>query len=90
MDFQFDETVVYNHKRHDNFSLGGRKLEFRVKPSSPRRLSRKLSREFPLVDLVNNLGSCITAATRSRHGSPLRERVVTWRGIVIRNRLMIW
>jgi hypothetical protein len=31
--------------------LGGRKFDFRVKPSFPRRLSR----EFLLVDLVNNL-----------------------------------
>lgn len=47
----YDKTVVYNHKRHGNFSLGGRKFEFRVKPVFP----RKLSREFLLVDLVNNL-----------------------------------
>ena len=47
----YDKTVVYNHKRHGNFSLGGRKFDFRVKPSLPRTLSR----EFLLVDLVNNL-----------------------------------
>jgi hypothetical protein len=47
----YDKTVVYNHKRHGNFSLGGRKFEFRVKPAFPKRLSR----EFLLVDLVNNL-----------------------------------
>lgn len=47
----YDKTVVYNHKRHGNFDLGGRKFEFRVKPAFPRNLSR----EFLLVDLVNNI-----------------------------------
>ena len=47
----YDTMVVYNHKRHGQFSLGGRAFEFRVKPSFP----RKLSKEFLLVDLVNNL-----------------------------------
>jgi hypothetical protein len=47
----YDQTVVYNHKRHGHFSLGGRTFDFRVKPSFP----KKLSREFLLVDLVNNL-----------------------------------
>jgi hypothetical protein len=47
----YDKTVVYNHKRHGSFSLGGRTFDFRVKPSFPRTLSK----EFLLVDLVNNL-----------------------------------
>ena len=47
----YDKTVVYNHKRHGSFSLGGRTFEFRVKPSFP----KELSKEFLLVDLVNNL-----------------------------------
>ena len=47
----YDKTVVYNHKRHGTFSLGGRKFDFRVKPAFP----RKLTREFLLVDLVNNV-----------------------------------
>jgi hypothetical protein len=47
----YDKTVVYNHKRHGRFSLGGRTFEFRAKPSFPKRLSK----EFLLVDLVNNL-----------------------------------
>ncbi len=46
----YNKTVVYNHKRHGEYSLGGRKFEFRVKP-----FPRKLSKEFLLVDLVNNL-----------------------------------
>ncbi len=47
----YDKTVVYNHKRHGTFSLGGRTFDFRVKPAFP----KKLTREFLLVDLVNNL-----------------------------------
>jgi hypothetical protein len=44
-------TVVYNHKRHCTLSLGGRMFHFRRKLSFPKTLSR----EFLLVDLVNNL-----------------------------------
>lgn len=47
----YDKTVVYNHKRHGLFSLGGRTFDFRVKPSFPKTLNQ----EFLLVDLVNNL-----------------------------------
>jgi hypothetical protein len=47
----YDKTVVYNHKRHGPFTLGGRTFDFRMKPSFP----RKLTREFLLVDLMNNL-----------------------------------
>ena len=47
----YDKMVVYNHKRHGEFSLGGRKFDFRLKPSLP----KKLTREFLLVDLVNNI-----------------------------------
>ncbi len=47
----YNETVVYNHKRHGHFRLGGRVFDFRMKPHFP----SKLSPEFLLVDLVNNL-----------------------------------
>lgn len=48
----YNETVVYNHKRHGHFQLGNRSFDFRMKPHFP----RKLSPEFLLVDLVNNIG----------------------------------
>jgi hypothetical protein len=48
----YNETVVYNHKRHGRFKLGGRSFDFRMKPYFP----LKPSPEFLLVDLVNNLG----------------------------------
>ena len=47
----YDKTVVYNHKRHGEFQLGNRKFAFRVKPHFP----KSLTKEFLLVDLVNNL-----------------------------------
>jgi hypothetical protein len=47
----YNETVVYNRKRHGRFALGGRVFDFRVKSDFPKTLSR----EFLLVDLVNNL-----------------------------------
>ncbi len=46
-----NRTVVYNHKRHGKFALGGRTFDFRMKHAFP----RKLTREFLLVELVNNL-----------------------------------
>lgn len=47
----YNKRVVYNHKRHGEFELGGRKFFFHAKPKFP----KKLSEEFLLVDLVNNL-----------------------------------
>lgn len=47
----YNETVVYNHKRHGRFTLGGRVFDFRMKSHFP----KSLSQEFLLVDLVNNL-----------------------------------
>lgn len=47
----YNETVVYNRKRHGHFNLGGRAFSFRRKPYFPNRLTE----EFLLVDLVNNL-----------------------------------
>jgi hypothetical protein len=47
----YNQTVVYNHKRHGQFELGGRVFEFRVKPHFPTRLTT----EFLLVDMLNNL-----------------------------------
>ena len=47
----YDKTVVYNLKRHGEFQLGNRKFVFRVKPRFP----KSLTKEFLLVDLVNNL-----------------------------------
>lgn len=47
----YNKTIVYNHKRHGQFELGARLFDFRVKPYFPKALTK----EFLLVDLVNNL-----------------------------------
>jgi hypothetical protein len=47
----YNQRTVYNHKRHGRFKLGNRNFDFRIKPHFP----RKLTQEFLLVDLVNNL-----------------------------------
>lgn len=47
----YNQKTVYNHKRHGDFKLGGKMYSFRVKPHFP----RKVTAEFLLVDLLNNL-----------------------------------
>jgi len=47
----YNERTVYNHKRHGKFTLGNQQFNFRVKPRFP----KKVTKEFLLVDLVNNL-----------------------------------
>lgn len=47
----YNKRVVYNHKRHGEFKLGGRSFTFLAKPRFP----KKVTQEFLLVDLVNNL-----------------------------------
>jgi len=47
----YNKRVVYNHKRHGDFRLGNRTFSFRVKPHFP----KKLTPEFLIVDLLNNL-----------------------------------
>jgi hypothetical protein len=47
----YNRKTVYNHKRHGDFELGGKKFSFRMKPHFP----KKPTPEFLLVDLVNNI-----------------------------------
>ena len=68
----YDKTVVYNHKRHGNFSLGGRVFDFRVKPAFPRTLSP----EFLLVDLVNNVDRL--AESRNEVLARVKERAPSY------------
>lgn len=60
----YNRRVVYNHKRHGRFTLGGKPFEFRRKPRFPRQLTE----EFLLVDLLNNLSELAEdpAAVRER------------------------
>ena len=48
----YNRFVVYNHKRHGLFKLAGREFEFK---NFARGFPKKLSPEFLLVDLLNNL-----------------------------------
>lgn len=47
----YNEQTVYNHKRHGKFKLGNRTFNFKMKPHFP----KKLTKEFLVVDLINNL-----------------------------------
>lgn len=77
----YDKTVVYNHKRHGEFQLGNRTYAFRVKPRFP----KSLTKEFLLVDLVNNLDQLaeakdevlkrVAARAASSNGPRLRRAV---------------
>lgn len=47
----YNKSVVYNHKRHGEVELGGRKFEFVNKHNFP----KKVTPEFLVVDLLNSL-----------------------------------
>ena len=47
----YNTTWVYNHKRHGEYLLNGKKLQFKLKSAFPATLSR----EFLVIDLLNNL-----------------------------------
>ena len=47
----YNKRIVYNHKRHREYELGNRLFSFCIKPHFP----KKITPEFLLVDLVNNL-----------------------------------
>src|ERR1700688_4416389 len=68
----YDKTVVYNHKRHGSFELGGRTFDFRVRPRFPKTLNW----EFLLVDLVNNLDRL--AESKAEVLARVRERAASY------------
>ena len=47
----YNTYVVYNHKRAGEYTLGGKRFKFYLVPDYP----NKLSKEYLLVDLLNNL-----------------------------------
>ena len=49
----YNTTWVYNHKRKGEFQLNGKTFEFKLKSSFPKNISR----EYLLVELLNNLES---------------------------------
>lgn len=64
----YNETVVYNHKRHGITKLGGRSFRFVRKAHFP----RVPTVEFLLVDLVNNINAL--AEDRETLLNRVRER----------------
>jgi hypothetical protein len=48
----YNQTIVYNHKRHGKFRLGNREYDFRIKPHFPR--PGQVTTEYLLVDMLNN------------------------------------
>ncbi len=82
----YNETLVYNHKRHGHFRLGQREFRFAVKPHFP----SKLTPEFMLVDAVNNLEQLaedqdevlakVKARAKSLKASALRQAVQQYGG----------
>lgn len=47
----YNNTIVYNYKRHGRFNLAGQVFDFR----RVNKIPHLISKEFLLVDLVNNL-----------------------------------
>ena len=68
----YNETIVYNHKRHGRFEFGGRVFDFRVNPYFP----KKITKEFLLVDLMNNLDR-LAEDTASLH-TRLKEKAASF------------
>jgi hypothetical protein len=68
----YDKTVVYNHKRHGEFSLGGRKFAFRMKPSFPKALTK----EFFAGRSCQQSGSACRGQERSARKSKRASSVV--------------
>lgn len=83
----YNKRVVYNRKRHGEFELGGRKFSFQMKPRFP----KKITQEFLLVDLVNNVDelaedtkevlSRIQHKARTMDTRKLRRSVNTYGGV---------
>jgi len=69
----YNTTVVYNHKRHGKFVLGGKAFDFRLKHKFP----KKLTEEFLFVDLLNNLDEL--AEDRQEVLKNTREKIVSAR-----------
>jgi hypothetical protein len=77
----YNRRIVYNHKRHGEFTLGGMTFFFHCR----HRFPTKLTPEFVLVDLVNNLDklaedheqvlSNIVAKAQSMDASKLKSAV---------------
>ena len=66
----YNKCLVYNHRRHGQYKLGGKVFDFRKK----QRFPKALSKEFLLVDLLNNLNEL--AEDRERILQSARKKVL--------------
>lgn len=57
----YNTTWVYNHKRKGEFKLNGKTFAFKLKSSFPKYISR----EYLLVDLLNNLDNLAEDQTQA-------------------------
>jgi uncharacterized protein DUF6088 len=67
----YNTMMVYNHKRHGKYKLGNRTFDFQRKYNFP----KKLSNEYLLVDLLNNLSSL--AEDQKEVESKAKEKALT-------------
>ncbi len=51
----YNHKIVYNHKRHGKFILGGSIFDFRMKHKFP----KKITKEFLFIDLLNNINEIV-------------------------------
>jgi hypothetical protein len=66
----YNTTWVYNHKRKGEFKLNGKTFEFKLKSSFPKNISR----EYLLVDLLDNLDNLAEDQTQALEKLPNNVR----------------
>ena len=69
----YNTTWVYNHKRKGEFKLNGKTLEFKLKSAYP----SKVTREFLLVELLNNMDELVEIPTLERISNKFNEFDIT-------------
>lgn len=90
----YNTRVVYNHKRHGEFKLGGRTFFFHDK----HRFPKKATEEFLLVDLVNNVNTLaedqdtvlknVVAKAKTMNAQKLKNAVLEYGNVKAKKLLM--
>ena len=65
----YNTTWVYNHKRKGEFTLNGKKFEFKLKSSFPTQLTK----EFLFVELLNSLEDLVETPELSQIQSKIKD-----------------
>ncbi len=74
----YNHTLVYNFKRHESVQLGAKTFDFKRLPHFP----KKLSKEFLLVDLLNNLKHL--AEDETRVTDRLKEKIADFDPVALK------